>query len=58
MKRLIGRGTREHRFITIGRSAQNKILVVVYAEHGDNIRIISARRATRLERKQYEEESD
>ena len=47
---------KEHRFITIGRSAQNKILVVVHAERGDNIRIISARRATRLERKEYEEE--
>ena len=49
---------KEHHFVTIGRSAQNKILVVVYAERGDNIRLISARRATRVERKQYEEESD
>jgi uncharacterized protein len=45
----------EGRFIIIGRSNQGKLLVVVYTERGDNIRIISARRATRREQKDYEE---
>ena len=45
----------EHRFITLGVSAVNRILVVSHAERGDLIRIISARFATRLERKMYEE---
>jgi len=33
-----------------------ELLVVSYAERKDKIRIISARRATRAERKNYEEE--
>jgi uncharacterized DUF497 family protein len=45
----------EERFIIIGQSHQGKLLVVVHTERGDNIRIISARRATRRERKAYEE---
>jgi uncharacterized DUF497 family protein len=45
----------EDRFITIGSSHTGKILVVVHTERGDNIRIISARRASRKERKTYEE---
>ena len=45
----------EERFVTIGTDALSRILVVVYTWRGDRIRIISARRATRLERKQYEE---
>lgn len=45
----------EDRFIIVGYSHQRKILVVVHTERGDNIRIISARRASRRERKIYEE---
>jgi uncharacterized DUF497 family protein len=45
----------EDRFIILGRSHLDKLLVVVHTERGDNIRIISARRASRRERKQYEE---
>jgi len=45
----------ERRFITIGSSHGTKILVVVHTERGDNIRIISARRANKKERKTYEE---
>ncbi|MGD1043540.1 MAG: BrnT family toxin [Sedimentisphaerales bacterium] len=44
----------EDRFITIGTSAKGGIIVVVHTEHHDVIRIISARKATRNERKQYE----
>ena len=45
----------EQRFITIGMDATARVLVVVYIWRGDDIRIISARRATKNELKQYEE---
>ena len=45
----------EHRFIIIGQSHRRKLLVVVHTERGDNIRVISARRASKRERKAYEE---
>jgi uncharacterized DUF497 family protein len=48
----------EDREITIGRSAQQRILFVAHAPHEDRIRIISARRATSRERRQYEEGVD
>jgi uncharacterized DUF497 family protein len=44
----------EDRFITVGRDAEGRLLVVVYAWRNAAIRIISARRATRRERSQYE----
>jgi uncharacterized DUF497 family protein len=46
----------EERYVTIGMDAFGRILVVVYTWRGDNIRIISARRAVRHEVKQYEGE--
>jgi uncharacterized DUF497 family protein len=46
----------EHRFIIVGRSKQGRVIVVAHAERGDRIRIISARAASRRERRQYEEE--
>ncbi len=45
----------EYRFVTFGISSQNRLLVVAHTEEGDNIRIISARLATRQERRIYEE---
>ena len=45
----------EDRSIVLGQSHQRKLLVVVHTERGDNIRIVSARRASRRERKSYEE---
>jgi hypothetical protein len=45
----------EDRFVTMGSSFRGKLVVVVHTERGDNIRIISARRANRRERKAYEE---
>lgn len=45
----------EGRFVTFGRSSSGRLLVVAHAERGDAIRIITARRATRAERKLYEE---
>ncbi len=44
----------EKRFILIGRSYKNRILVVVHTERGDNIRIISARKTSKKERRYYE----
>ncbi len=45
----------EERFVTIGESAQHRLLVVVHTERGDRIRIISAREATSREQKDYEQ---
>jgi uncharacterized protein len=45
----------EPRFVTIGMSTRGRILVVVHTEEGDTVRIISARQATRNERRFYEE---
>ena len=45
----------ENRFITFGVSATGRLLVVAHTEREDVIRIISAREATRAERKIYEE---
>ena len=44
----------EDRVVLIGMSNKNRLLVVVHTERGDNIRIISARKATKKERKNYE----
>ena len=44
----------EFRFISLGMSANSRVLVVAYAEREGRIRIISAREATTQERKQYE----
>ncbi|MFH1267442.1 MAG: BrnT family toxin [Planctomycetota bacterium] len=48
----------EDRFVILGESHRRRLLVVVLTERGDNIRIISARRASRRERKDYEEGSE
>ena len=45
----------EIRFVIIGSSYKNHILIVVHTERKNKIRIISARKATKNERKQYEE---
>ncbi len=45
----------EDRFITIGTSINNKLIVVVHTDRDDIIRIISARKATRDEKNQYEQ---
>jgi uncharacterized DUF497 family protein len=45
----------EERFITVGMDAFGRVLLVVYTWRGNEIRLISARQATRRERKQYEE---
>jgi uncharacterized protein len=45
----------EQRFISIGKSFRWRLLVVSYTERDDRIRIISARKPTRYERRGYEE---
>ncbi len=45
----------EKRFIDIGISNNNRILVVVYTERDDRIRIISVRKAMQAECEMYEE---
>jgi uncharacterized DUF497 family protein len=47
----------ESRYITIGLSHQGRLLIVAHTDRNDTIRIISARKATRSERKFYEEKS-
>jgi uncharacterized DUF497 family protein len=44
----------EARYITMGTSENGRLLVVGHADRHDAIRIISARLASRLERRQYE----
>jgi uncharacterized DUF497 family protein len=46
----------EDRFLTFGHSDAGHLLVVSHTDRDDRVRIISARRATRRERKAYEEE--
>jgi uncharacterized protein len=43
----------ENRFVTIGLDAYGRVLVVIYTWRGENIRLISARKATKSEYKQY-----
>jgi uncharacterized DUF497 family protein len=46
----------EQRFVTVGSDLLGRILVVVYAYSGEEeIRLISARKATSKERRVYEE---
>ena len=45
----------ERREIIIGHSMRRRVLVVGFTERGTKLRIISARRATAHERKNYEE---
>jgi len=45
----------EERWITLGRNALGRIIVVVYTWRGENVRLISARPATAREKSQYED---
>lgn len=47
----------EARFLSMGLSAGNRILVVAYTERGDDIRIIHARVAVPKERRTYGEKA-
>jgi hypothetical protein len=45
---------KEQRHISIGLDSLGRVLVVVFTYRGDAIRLISARKATKKERRQYE----
>ena len=45
----------EERFVTFGMSSAGRLLVVAHRQQDDTIRIISARKAVRAERRLYEE---
>ena len=46
----------EERYVLLGMSNRRRLLVVAFAERPPRTRLISARRATRQERRRYEEE--
>jgi hypothetical protein len=43
------------RFVALATDALGRLLVVVYEWRDDNVRLVSARKANRSERRQYEE---
>jgi uncharacterized protein len=45
----------EERYLIVGNSGQQRLLIVSYTERGDSMRLISAREVTRAEREAYEE---
>ena len=45
----------EERWITVGRMKGGRVILVVHTDRGNAVRLISARPATRRERKEYEE---
>ena len=47
----------EDRYLDIGTSSRGRVIVVSYTEREPNIRIISCRKATKSERKSYDQAS-
>lgn len=45
----------EERYLIVGESNRERLLIVSYTERGNSIRLISAREVTRTEREAYEE---
>jgi hypothetical protein len=41
--------------VLLGQSEKRRLLVVMFTERGETIHLISARKATRRERREYEE---
>ncbi|HEV8711797.1 MAG TPA: BrnT family toxin [Candidatus Binatia bacterium] len=52
------RSEEEERYLLLGMSLRGRLLVVSFAERPPRTRLISAREATRHERRQYEEGKD
>lgn len=46
----------ERRYLIVGRSTNGRLLVVAHTERNKAVRLISAREASRRERKAYEDE--
>jgi uncharacterized protein len=47
----------EERYVLLGQSRERRLLAVMFAERGEAIRLISARRATPRDRRDYEKET-
>jgi uncharacterized DUF497 family protein len=47
----------QERFVIIGMSVERKLLIVIHTIRGERIRLISARPATKHEKRSYEEDS-
>jgi uncharacterized DUF497 family protein len=47
----------EDRYLLLGRSTQQRLLVIAFTDRPPRTRLISARRATRRERRRYEEKA-
>ena len=50
-----GHSDDEDRYITMGTSATGRLLIVSHTDRGDKVRLISAREASRRERRDYED---
>ena len=50
-----GHADDEDRYITMGTSAAGRLLIVSHTDRGDKVRLISAREASRRERRDYED---
>jgi uncharacterized protein len=50
-----GHSAEEERFVLLGHSDRRRLLVVMFTERSQAIRLISARKATSRERRAYEE---
>ena len=46
----------EVRFVTLGMGGKGRILVVVWAQRGENLRLISAWKANQSQRRHYEQQ--
>ena len=45
----------EQRFVLLGHSERQRLLTIMFTDRGEAIRLVSARKATRHERREYEE---
>jgi uncharacterized protein len=50
-----GHSDDEDRFITMGTSTEGRLLIVSHTDREDKVRLISAREASRRERRDYED---
>ena len=48
----------ENRFVTMGQSRENRLVVVAHIDRSGQVRIVSARLATWRERRKYESEEE
>jgi uncharacterized DUF497 family protein len=48
----------EQRYVDIGLSLKGRLIVLSYSERGETIRLISSRKATRKEQRDYEEKKE